>query len=335
MLNKPPAPSQADDEAFRQFFETTLRPAIVPLQQQRSRYRLAVILVTLATFALALTVFYHVPNLFATPQTPVHGRNWFSMILFAIVAALTVRYILRRVLRKSYLHAFRQTVLSPIRAFAASDLGYDGGRRLDESLYKKSLLFAFGPDSKTRYEEAGLFSGTCAGRTFSFSNILGERTYRHGCRLKKSTAFGGLFLSVEQCPRFDGFVLAAPKASGMNEDVMAARTKGMKDTRWEEVKAAGNPEFNLWFIAFASDRAQSEIILGHDTTETLVKLRTGRGVDSFFSRLDDRLHLALATGRTHFQPPFPGEALDYAKCLEYRDDVAWCMELIRKMCSWP
>lgn len=329
MTTHPAADAETPDP-FRSFFETSLRTVIPRVLAGRRRGDVLAALAGVAVLAGSFGLFTLVPALFATPDSK--GSNWFSMALFAVaLGAIAGRLVFVR-RREAQGLVFRNRVIRPIAAFVDPGLDYAADRQVDRGTIEDSLIFDK-VRQRDRFVGAGLFSGRHGDCRYAFSALTAERTTKQGCHLRHGVLFGGLFLEVAACRRLDGFVLIVPTVSGITGEIVAYRLRDRGQALPEKLAVTGVPAFDKVFSVFVSDRKAADGFLTPELIWRLMEIRSECQAYPYLSRMGERLYLALLTGQDHFCMPRNGEALDLAKCEEYRRDMAMGVKLAAEFCA--
>lgn len=315
------------DPAFRELFETVLKPAIPALLRKRRACLLWAGAAAAAVFAVSLAMFSHFYWLFATPGEGAGERNWFAIVLFALAMACAALYFVSKFLIRGAVADFRDNLLKPIARFVDPALDFVPDRHILALDFEKSLLFDTVADGRSRFSGAGLFSGRWEKRGFEFSALKAERMVRHGCRVRRSRIFGGLFLVIDLGRNRPGLTMAIPKAAGLEVEELEPRLSEIELAVPKRVKSTGHHEFDRLFDAYAPEAVEAAGFFTPELTRLVAEAYNKYGAWPYLSRVGDKLYFALLTGRRHFELPEAGEALDFAKCCEYRDDMRLCLSL--------
>lgn len=313
---------------FTRVFEQELDSALTTVHREKLAAEVKAILAGLAVFLIAFAIFQAMPWLFQN-KPDSQAKNWFAITLFALVFGVLVWWRTRKFLVPRALAVFRERIVRPIARHVDPAMEYASDRRVSPELFEKSLLFDNTGDGYARYAGDGLFSGHSGGVEFEFSPLRASWTAQHGCRICRGLLFEGLYLTLRGENAIDGYVLAWPKTAGREYDALMEQLAVKGQRKPKEVIAPGNPDFNRTFSVFASDTATADRIMVPPLTQRLLELRDDCGVVPFFSRVGDRVSLALFTGRWPFSPPEGNRRLDLAKCIEFCNDIRLCVDLAK------
>jgi hypothetical protein len=199
---------------------------------------------------------------------------------------------------------FKQVVLKQLLAAACPSLEYAPDACIPESLYRSSGLFRTSYD---RYQGDDHVSGRIGSTDICFSELHTEyKTETKDSEGRKSThwhtIFCGIFFVADFHKHFAGATFVLPDtAQGLLGPWLGQGLQALTSSHGEIVKLE-DPRFEQAFVTYSSDQQEARYILSPSLMERMLELRDRFDVSTHFSFIDGRVHVALETGGSHFEP---------------------------------
>ena len=199
---------------------------------------------------------------------------------------------------------FKQVVMKQLLGAAYPTLEYAPDHCISEALYRASGLFRRSYD---RYTGDDYVSGRIGETDLSFSELHTEyKTETRDSKGRKTThwhtIFRGIFFVADFHKHFAGTTYVLPdQAQRLLGDWLGQGLQGLASSHGEIVKLE-DPRFEQAFVTYASDQQEARYILTPSLMERMLALRDRFGVPTHFSFVDASVHVAIATGGSHFEP---------------------------------
>lgn len=199
---------------------------------------------------------------------------------------------------------FKQVVMKHLLGAAYPTLEYAPDACISESLYGASGLFR---KSYDRYNGDDYVSGRIGETDLSFSELHTEyKTESRDSKGRKTThwhtIFRGIFFAADFHKHFAGTTYVLPdRAQNLLGDWLGQGLQALASSHGEIVKLE-DPRFEQAFVTYASDQQEARYILTPSLMERMLALRERFGVPTYFSFVDESVHVAIATEGGHFEP---------------------------------
>lgn len=298
--------------------------------------------ITLAAVGFAVIfflLFLNVPEWFAA-DTGDGSANYFSMALFALVPAYVLWHYGKRWFRKKILISVGSQVFSPLANLAAPGLTFQVSENMTKQILDHSLLFDSAGEGRTTVEGTGSARGTATGMNYWMSALRIEKKFQHGCRRRGGTLFGGILIcfDVEQESYLNEFVVAAPRAAAVTEEVVGVRFAEEEKNRKrnasppdiKEIVFYSDKEFDRWFYTVGTNKEAGEAILTPERRNRMVTMLEKEKYQPSLSQRDKTLYVAFEGDRVFWHLPDKAQATREqaeALCRRYCEEFSFLKTL--------
>jgi len=227
------------------------------------------------------------------------------------------------VLKGRYVRDFKGRVMPKIVAFIDEGLTYSGSQRVGESDFNRSRMFLKNPD---RFTGEDYVSGVIGKTRIEFSEIHAEDKTEHrdskGRRhTSYSTIFKGVFFIADFNKNFKGITLVLPDtAQKMLGGVLGSMLQSKNIMRPPLVKLE-DPEFEKLFVVYGDDQVEARYILSTSLMQRITEFRGKTGREIYLSFVDNKVMVAVPSGRDMFEPRLFRSIVDYKQVEEYYNDL--------------
>lgn len=278
-------------EAFEEFYTHTLVPQLQPFEERRKVIASKMWCVNFVMLGLAgVTI-------------PLVMDMGIQMIGVAVVILCIIYYGLDTWICGSYSKDFKTEVVSRVVKAMGHELSYDPTGLISREDFDRGRLFLGDID---RYSGEDFVRGKVGDTEIRFSEIHAEdRRTRTDSKGRTQhyyvTIFKGIYFVADFHKDFEGQTVVLPDMAEKSFGWFGKALQKM-NLRSEKLVQLENPEFEKEFVVYSTSGQQARYILSPSFMEALLAFRRKNGRDIHVSFVNSNVHLALSTGKDHFEP---------------------------------
>jgi len=308
------------EEEFRNFFDTTLRLEILPLEEERKKVARKV------RWAILGGV---VAGFFCLALLLVIG--FFAII--ALVGLVTGWLILYKRLTGGFETQFKEVVIRKVVAFISKDLSYFPDSLVDEQTYLETGLFPRTPD---RYRGDDLVEGALDKTSLRFSEVHSEyktetRDSKGNRQTRWVTIFRGLFFVADFNKDFKGRTLVMPDAA----EKFFGKLLGQMFQSWNkgrgELVKLEDPDFEKAFVVYATDQIEARYVLSTSLIRRILDFVSKTRKDIHLSFFKKKVAVAVSYNRALFEAKVFSSLLDFNLVKTYFEDMALAVGIVEEL----
>lgn len=307
-------PDAAD---FNAFFDAELAPRLHALEARRKKANLH------GALCIGLLVVIGVIALL------VGERGLWAYVLLGIGALVFA--VLGVSARGSLRDDFKRDIVSAVIRHFSPDLRYSPEHYVDRSLFEQGRIFTQRID---RYRGEDHVSGRIGATEFGFSELHAEYKTVHrdknGTRTQWHTIFKGVYFVADFNKAFSTRTVVLPDTMERLFGFLGQTLQSMNFTRGELIKLE-DPEFEKAFAVYGEDQVEARYILTPALMARMLRLGAKAGGQVYFSFVNSQVHVAISTGKNHFEPSLFGSLLNPASIREYYHDLALITGIIEDL----
>jgi len=312
----------ADKLSFEQFYETSLLPALHPLEECRCRIARNIILCCGGTVLLALLIagallaYSHDPSALFVP-------------LFIAGAIITLIF---KWLSASYVNDFKNQVVALIVTYIDPELTYRPQSGISQERFLAGGIFRQHID---RYGCEDMVQGTVEKTRIEFSEVHAE--YKTETRDSKGrrhtqwhTIFKGLYFIADFNKHFRGRTFVLPDTAEKLLGRLGQTLQGMDKSRGELVKLE-DPAFEKEFAVYGTDQVEARYILSPALMRRLLEFKRKTGSKVYFSFRDGEVNIGIASEKNRFEPKVFATVLDIELAREFASDLQLALGIVEDL----
>jgi len=306
-------------EEFRKFYDLTLHPKLLEVDQLRKQKLKRSILSI--TYSLAM-VFLIILGLTQSWLPSTFKIIW---VLIVIVVFIYLLYQLKQgASKKKFKSVFKSQAIGAIVNFISQDLKYFPENKIDRRLYNNSRLFLQSLDS---YNGDDLIEGKIDKTLFQFSEL--HTRYKSTNNKGQTTwhnVFKGLFFVADFNKQFQGSTVLVPNSLGGGFSFLK-KVFGLN--RKEKLVELADPKFSENFTCYSTDDIMARYILTPSLMQRLnqfhQKYPNNRVALSF---VDGQIFVAISYSQDLFEPSLFRSVVKFSRVKSYFDDIRLVVEIV-------
>ena len=297
-------------EEFRIFYNHTIHPELMRLDQLRKRLLLLLFLSLL--FLVGVILF----ELFV--------GIWFISLLLSLPIGIYISYLGYRIRR--FTRTFKPQVVDLILDFIDDSvnygaLQYDAKGGLPKDRFMESLLFGTDPDV---YEAEDYIKGSIGSIAFELCELNVREFSRVRSRL--NYVFKGIFLHARLEESLHGTIVILPREyrqylSRAIRDVVGTGARSINDMMRSE-------EFREDFLSYATRDAKVRDLLSVDMQNILVAYRAETDKEIYISFIDKNVYLAITGDRNILEPYLFQSNVSFELVREFYEDIMMLLDIV-------
>lgn len=297
-------------EEFRIFYNHTIHPELMRLDQQRKRLLL---LLFLSLLFLAGVILFE-----------IFVGVWFISLLLSLPIGIYISYLGYRIRR--FTRIFKPQVVNLILDFIDDSvnygaLQYDAKGGLSKDRFLESLLFGTNADL---YEAEDYIKGSIGSIAFELCELNVREFSRVRSRL--NYVFKGIFLHAQLEESLQGTIVILPREyrqylSRAIRDVVGTGARNINDMMRSE-------EFREDFLSYATRDAKVRDLLSVDMQNILVAYRAETGKEIYISFIDKNVYLAITGDRNILEPYFFQSNISFELVREFYEDIMMLLDIV-------
>lgn len=244
--------------------------------------------------------------------------------VYAFIWCIPVAIALHRWAKRwfAFRSKFKHRVIERLVKFYDPGLRYEPTLGITESQYEDSVIFLKDHD---RYHSEDLVRGTLGRTAVSFSDVHTEYKTVHTdsdgrTQERWHTIFEGIFFTADFNKHFSGMTVVLPDTAEKYLGRIGNFFQRRPTSRPGLIKLE-DPEFEREFVVYSHDQIEARYILSTSLMRRLLTFRRRHGSDVFLSFVDERVNVAIATGRDHFEPKLFSTIKDFPTIEAYFREI--------------
>lgn len=284
---------------FREFYESTLRPELEIIDNERRKVNHRVITAVTVTLASVVLELILIPS-----GTMLKGALPMVTAFAGLVTA--------GVLSKNYRKEFKSKIISKITGFLDEGLTYNPDGLIPPSEFLKSELFQLSCDS---YSGEDHFRGKIGKTDIEFSEITAKHknTSTSGSSQKEEyiTIFSGLFIIADFNKHFKTRTIVLPDTAEKLFGKFGQTLQSISMGRGKLVRLE-DPVFEKEFCVYGDDQVEARYILTPALMERIVAFKRKWGKQMSLSFIDSKVYLAINMNKNLFETRVFKPVADYS-----------------------
>jgi Protein of unknown function (DUF3137) len=299
---------------FRLFYNQTIHPELVHLEQRRQRLvRLLLLSIFLFAGVLALQAFI--------------GVFLFTLLLL-IPVGVWIAYIAFKI--DVFFKEFKPRIMALILDFIDNDVnyffkGYDNKGFIPQQWFLESRIFT----NIQTYRGEDMVTGQIRETPFVFSEL--EVRELSEVRTKLDYVFRGVFM-IADFKRWDmrGSVLILPDAY---MKYLSRSEKQFHLMGGKRVKKGMLPEFETFFNVYATEDVRLQDVLSEEMQRSILQFRLlfqqkNREKEIYLSIIADKIYIALTQDKDLLEPQLFSSNVSYEVVNEFYEDIRMLLDIV-------
>lgn len=252
------------------------------------------------------------------------------MIIIFLLVSLILYFIFYGFKRKrpDFKTQYKDTVIRKIIQFISPELVYSSHQFISNTKFSNSGIFLQQVDI---YNGEDLVQGMIDKTTVEFCELhTQDRTTDSKGRTHYVTIFKGIFYIADFHKNFIGktYVL-----SDFGERFMGFFGKMFQDMNImrPDVVRLENPEFEKYFVVYATDQVEARYILSPSFMEKLLAFRKRVNTTIQLSFIESQVYLAIPMKKNLFEPSLRKTVKRFEDVEEYYDQVCFCTDIVEEL----
>ncbi|MHC4742372.1 MAG: DUF3137 domain-containing protein [Planctomycetota bacterium] len=296
-------------EELREFYNTTLRPDLEVLEEQRKAVVRNVMIAIAVGLGLGGIVF-----LFLMGNMRQMGP---MVIMIPLILCLIVGGGIYALLIRGYVSDFKSLVIGKIVRFIDENLIYSPHRCIPKSTFMLSKIFTTRPN---RYKGDDYVSGKVGATQIQFSELNAVHESGSGKNRRRTTVFKGIFFVGDFNKHFIGETIVLPDTAEKLFGWLGQKLQSMNIFRGELIKLE-DPEFESHFVVYGSDQIEARYILSTSLMERITNFKKKTGRRIYLSFIGSKVFVAVSYTRNLFEPKLFTTLLDFEPIKQYYLDL--------------
>ena len=271
-------------------------------------------------------------GLFFIPLILWLGRH-FGWLHPAFIITGTLVFILSlalyKAMTKTYTHAFKTTIISPLIEAIDPHLSYTPDAHIMQACFDHSHLF---PHSIDRYSGSDYVQGTIEEIPLDFSTVHAQyRTKDSKGNTQWHTLFHGIFLVTAFPKLFHSRTIILPDQAEKFFGSLIGGWLQSHNTSRDDLIRMDDPEFEKMFVVYGKDPIEAHYLLTHTMMQRMVTFQKKMRYPLYFSFIDNRIYVAIKSNKELFEPSIFTSLLEYQQVMDYISMLRHTIGLIEEL----
>ncbi len=304
------------------YYYKDLNPIVKELEKKREDVKKRIINVSVIAFIVATVVFYAISGI-------DRGEINFDLLVgygFILVAGYG---FIKKFFSEDYVDEFKQKVIRPLIEYIDSNLKYTSKAYVPIGIFRKSRIVT---DRIDRYSGNDYVSGVVDGVKIEFSDILAQKEENDSKgNSHYHTVFEGHFLRAEFPKHFIERAVVLPDFAEKTFGSIVGKFLQSNNFGRADLVKMDNPEFEKYFVVYATDQIEARYILSHSMMERIIRFRKKVGHDISISFVGGEMFVAVHYNKDTLEPAIYESLLNYKIAKEYIATLYFALGIVEEL----